>query len=504
MKGLRLAIACAAHLAPIASGTPVIVASKSFTESVILGEVAAQLARLEGKSEHRREMGGSRFLFNALELGQIDVYPEYTGTITQEILSSEGLEGEAAIRTSLRARGIGMTGPLGFNNTYAIGVRPELAGRRGLRTISDLRDHPNLRLGFSTEFMDRGDGWPALRDRYRLPQTDVRGLDHDLALRALAEGTIDVTDLYATDADIAYYGFRTLADDLDHFPRYDAVFLYRLGLDPEVVEALEGLSGAIDEPRMIDMNRRVKIGGVSEGVVAAAFLSELLDTRVRAPTHETFVRRQLRLLGEHLYLVTISLALAIAAAVPLGIAATRRPRAGQVILAAVGIIQTIPALALLVLLMPVPWPRGAGRPDVLGVGTETAIAALFLYSLLPIVRNTHAGLAGIEHSIRETAEALGMSARARLLRVELPLASRTIIAGIKTAAVINVGFATLAAFIGAGGYGQPILTGLRLDRLDLILEGAVPAAILAVATQLLFELGERVIVPKGLRLRRVA
>jgi osmoprotectant transport system permease protein len=270
------------------------------------------------------------------------------------------------------------------------------------------------------------------------------------------------------------------------------------------VAALAALAGTIAEPRMVEMNRSVKIDREPESAVAAAFLAGTLGTNVAAPVVETFLQRQRRLLGEHLFLVVVSLVMAIVVSVPMGIAAARRPRAGQVILAGVGIVQTIPALALLVLLMPLPWPRPDPRPDVLGIGTETAIAALFLYSLLPIVRNTHAALVGIDPSVRETAEALGLSARARLLRIELPLASRTILAGIKTAAVINVGFATLGALIHAGGYGQPILTGLRLDRIDLILEGALPAAALAVLTQMLFELAERAVVPKGLRLPTVA
>jgi osmoprotectant transport system permease protein len=490
----------------LASGADatVVVGSKKFTESVILGEIAREALEARGiDAEHRREVGGTRILFNALQQGQIDVYPEYTGTITNEILAGEGLHGTAAIRAALAERGIRMTAPLGFNNTYAMGVRPQIADELGLRTISDLRAHPELRFGFNNEFMDRGDGWPGLRDRYRLPQTDVAGLDHDLALRALAEGSIDLTDLYSTDAEIAYYGFRMLEDDLAFFPRYDAVFLYRADLEqraPEAIAVLDALTGTIDEPRMIEMNRRVKIDRERESAVAASFLDDILETPVTAPAAPTFFERQRKLLGQHLFLVAVSLAMGIVVAVPLGIAAARRPRAGQVILAGVGIIQTIPALALLVLLMPLPWPRPDPRPDVLGIGTETAIAALFLYSLLPIVRNTHAGLVGIDPSIRETADALGLTARFRLLRIELPLASRTILAGIKTAAVISVGFATLGALIHAGGYGQPILTGLRLDRIDLILEGAVPAALLAVATQALFELAERAVVPKGLRL----
>jgi osmoprotectant transport system permease protein len=137
---------------------------------------------------------------------------------------------------------------------------------------------------------------------------------------------------------------------------------------------------------------------------------------------------------------------------------------------------------------------------LLGIGFKPSIAALFLYSLLPIVRNTYAGLQNIPPHIRESAEALGLPPQSRLWLVELPIASRTILAGIKTAAVMNVGFATLGALIGAGGYGQPILTGIRLDDIGLILQGAIPAAGLALLVQGLFEVAERVVVSKGLRL----
>jgi ABC-type proline/glycine betaine transport system ATPase subunit len=252
-----------------ADAATIVIGSKKFTESVILGEIARQTALLHGaEAEHRQEIGGTRILFKALQQGQIDIYPEYTGTIVREIFAGEGLEGETGIRAALAVRGIRMTAPLGFNNTYAIGVRPQTADDLGLISVSDLRAHPSLRFGFTNEFMDRGDGWPGLRDRYRLPQTDVAGLDHDLALRALNDGSIDLTDLYSTDAEIAYYGFRVLEDDLGYFPRYDAVFLYRADLErraPAIVAALAALAGTIAEPRMVEMNRSVKIdrGGVS-------------------------------------------------------------------------------------------------------------------------------------------------------------------------------------------------------------------------------------------------
>jgi osmoprotectant transport system permease protein len=185
----------------------------------------------------------------------------------------------------------------------------------------------------------------------------------------------------------------------------------------------------------------------------------------------------------------VSLTLAIAAAVPLGVLAFRRPRLGQAILAVVGVIQTIPSLALLVFMIP-----------LLGIGAVPATVALSLYSLLPIVRNTHAGLASIPGAVRESAEALGLSPAAILRLVELPMAGGSILAGMKSAAVINVGTATLGALIGAGGLGQPILTGIRLDDVGLVLEGAVPAALLALLVQGLFDLAERALVPRGLRL----
>jgi osmoprotectant transport system permease protein len=137
-----------------------------------------------------------------------------------------------------------------------------------------------------------------------------------------------------------------------------------------------------------------------------------------------------------------------------------------------------------------------------GIGAGPAIAALFLYSLLPIVRNTHAGLTGIPASLLESARALGLPPTAVLTRVELPLASPTILAGIQSAAVINVGTATLGALIGAGGLGQAIFTGIRLDDIGLILEGAIPASLLALLVQGVFELVERSVVPRGLRLQR--
>jgi osmoprotectant transport system permease protein len=369
------------------------------------------------------------------------------------------------------------------------------ARTRGIETISDLRNHPDLVVGFGSEFLNRADGWPGLKARYGLPQGNVRGLDHDLAYRGLVAGDIEVMDLYSTDAEIEYYGIRVLRDDLGYFPTYDAVLLYRADLArraPAVARAFERLSGRIDSTAMATLNARVKMDGMADRDAAATFLRTALSLDV-ANSPESDPTQIWRRLGqatlEHLVLVGISLAAAIAVAIPLGIAAYLYRGIGQVVLAVVGVIQTIPALALLVFMIP-----------LLGIGAVPAMAALFLYSLLPITRNTHAGLAGIAGPIRQSALALGLGTADRLVRVELPLAAPLILAGIKTAAVINVGTATLGALIGAGGYGQAILTGIRLDDVGLILEGAIPAAVLALVVQYGFEWAERLVVPRGLRL----
>lgn len=488
-------IAAAAALAVLAAAAPepIRVGSKAFTESVLLGEMAVQLASAAGvPAIHRRALGGTRVVWEALLRGEVDLYPDYTGTLAREILAVDPPADEAALRAALSRHGLAMTRPLGFEDKYAIGVRRDVATRLGLSRVSHLVRHPGLRLGFTNEFMDRADGWPALRARYRLPQRDVRGLEHDLAYGALAAGDIDVTDVYTTDPEIRRRELVLLEDDLGAFPEYHAVFVHRADLArraPAALEAVRRLEGSIRADEMTRLNARAQLERAPPEQVAAEFLRGALGVAPRFSI-ESAPERILRRTAEHLALVAAALAAAISVAIPLGVAAALRPVAGRLILGAVGIVQTVPSLALLVFMIP-----------LLGIGARPAIAALFLYGLLPIVRNAHAGIAGIAPELRETAVALGLPARARLLRVELPLAAPAILAGVKTSAVITVGTATLGALVGAGGYGQPILSGIRLASVPLILEGAVPAALLALATQGAFDLAERWLVPRGLRAR---
>ncbi len=451
------------------------IGSKKFTESVILGEILARTASGEGiPVRHRRELGGTRILWQALLAGDIDIYPEYSGTLLHEILARHKFKTADSLRRYLKKLGLGMSADLGFNNTYALGTTISTAQRLHLEKISDLAAYPNLRYGFSNEFMARADGWPSLRRAYNLSATDVRGLDHDLAYRGLRAGSIDVMEFYTTDAEIDYYKLFVLQDDRRHFPAYRAMFLYRLdALEryPALKQALKLLSGAIDGARMSAMNADAKIRHQPAEAVAARFVAGLTGKKTTTVSQNLFQRIGQRS-AEHLFLVLVSMALAILIALPLGIWAAFRPRAGRIILSVTGILQTIPSLALLVFMIP-----------LLGIGEKPAIFALFLYSLLPIVRNTESGLKDIPQGIRDSAEVIGLMPGARLRHVYLPLASRSILSGIKTATVINIGTATLGALIGAGGYGQPILTGIRLDDMGLILEGAVPAALLALTAQ---------------------
>jgi osmoprotectant transport system permease protein len=478
-------------------GPGIVVASKQDAETTILGEMASQVCRASGAAvEFKQGWGGTPAVWEALRVGAVDVYPEYTGTIALQILHDPALVDLAALRFALAPQEIGLTNPLGFANNYALGMRADRAAELHLQTASDLRGRPKLRLRFSSEFMGRSDGWPELRQKYDLPQTDVAGMDHQLAYRALSAGEADVTDLYTTDAEIRTRRLTVLTDDLHFFPQYQAVFVYRLDLErraPAALKAIRQLEGRLDREAMIGLNERAK-SGEPPAQVAASFLQSLgLGGGDAGVSRLARFWKQTR---EHVVMVSTSLLFAVIVALPLGICAARRPWLERMVLGIAGVVQTIPALALLALLIPF---LGLLK-GVPATGVVPAMIALFLYSLLPIIRNTVVGLRGIPANLREAAEGLGLPPAARLWRIELPLAAPAILAGVRTAAVISVGTATLGALIGAGGYGQSITQGVQLNDAGLILEGAIPAAVMALAVDGLFGLLERIVVPKGLRL----
>jgi osmoprotectant transport system permease protein len=462
------------------------IGSKAFTESVILGEILKQRINTRANALHVKQLGGTRILWDALLAGEIDAYPEYTGTIVAEILAEELAQAnqqpsklsDSALLRALQAKGISMSAPLGFANTYALGMRQETAQKLGIRTISDLRRFSNLRCAFSNEFLDREDGWRGLQRHYGLTNKDIRGLEHDIAYRALADGAIDLTELYSTDAEIAEYQLTILRDDEQFFPDYRCVVLYRTHLAktaPDVVSQIISLQNMISQEAMTAMNAEVKLQKTSEERTAATFLAKAFQQTAQTFSEQSLLERVFMRTLEHLRLSAISLVCAIMVAIPLGVAAAHLPRIGAFILGATGIIQTIPSLALLVMMIP-----------LFGIGALPAIIALFLYSLLPIVRGTVLGIQSIPQYLAETAQILGVPAWLRVWRLELPLASASIYAGVKTSAVINIGTTTLGAIIGAGGHGQAILTGIRLADTTTILEGAIPAALLALGVEWAF------------------
>ena len=484
---LCICILCSAFVTrPAHAADTLRIGSKRFTESYVLAEVLAQTAapHLPAAPVVRQGLGNTAIVYAALRSGDIDLYAEYTGTIALEILKSPSPLSLDAMNRALAPSGLGVAMPLGFNDGYALAMRAADADARGIRSLSDLARHPELRLGLSNEFLGRADGWPGLSVAYGFKTAPV-GLDHGLAYDAIAAKQVDVIDIYTTDAKIDKLGLRVLQDDRAYFPRYEAVVLYRLDVPtrfPQAWTALQKLEGRIDEPAMIAMNARAELNGVGFDTIAKDWLGSAAtapapDSGARGFLAKLFGSDLGRLTREHLLLVGLSVGLAMLIAVPLAVLVFPHARLRAVLLGLTGLLQTVPSLAMLAVL--ISW-LGA-------IGTLPALIALTLYSLLPIMRNTVAGLTGVSVGLRQAGTALGMTGAQSMQLVLLPLAFPTLIAGVRTATTIAIGTATIAAFIGAGGYGERIVTGLALNDSQLLLAGALPAAALALLSEALFE-----------------
>lgn len=500
---LALTIAGSLALADAAPAT-IVIGSKNFPESYILSELIAQTLGTAGiEVERRFGLGGTLIVYEALRTGEIDIYVEYTGTISQAILHSPNSLTIAALNELLVDKGLSMLAPLGFNNSYVLAMRKAPANRLGLNSISDLRSVPDLNIALSHEFLRRSDGWEALRAAYKLPQRPV-GLEHGLAYQALASSQIDLTDAYSTDGELERYDLHLLHDDAGFFPEYRAVPLVRLEHASHLATVLKPLAGLINERTMQTMNARVVIDKLSfaDAVAEQNFSYTQSDTSEAASEPSTSRAKPKSvdmsvidliafiwpLLQRHLALSSFALLLAALFGIPLAIFIHARPAVCNVTLYLAGLMQTIPSIALLALMIP-----------LFGIGIVPAIIALFIYSLLPILRNTVLGLTTVDANLLHVAQGMGMTGTQIVRKVTLPLALPAIVTGLRTAAVISIGTATLAAFIGAGGLGEPVVTGLALNDTTLILTGAIPAAMLAVVTELGFELLELWLIPRHLR-----
>jgi osmoprotectant transport system permease protein len=491
MNRLTIALAWVCTLAfalPAHAQDTLRIGSKRFTESYILAHVLADSAApaLASPPEVREGLGNTAIVYEALRSGSIDLYPEYAGTVSLEILKSAKPLPLDEMNRQLAPLGLGAAIPLGFNDGYALALRAEDAKKLGIRTISDLAKHPELHLGLSNEFIGRADGWPGLAKAYGLPQKPT-GLDHGLAYDAIAARQIDVMDIYTTDAKIDHLHLAVLEDDKAYFPRYDALVLYRLDVPkkfPQAWAAIQKLQGRIDERAMIAMNAKAELQGQKFDAIARDFLS---GAGAAAPKARSSLVERIfgpdfaRLTIQHLSLVLASVAAACVIGLPLGVLAFPHARSRATLLAAAGLLQTVPSIALLAMLI-----------GLLGlIGVVPALVALTLYSLLPIMRNCVTGLDEVPQGLRDAATAVGMTPSQSMLTIQLPLAAPTILAGIRIATSIAIGTATIAAFVGAGGYGERIVTGLALSDSQLLLAGAIPAAGLALLSELLFELAER-------------
>ena len=462
---------------------PIVIASKPFPESFILAEMMSQILESEGYEVERKfNLAGTKVCYDALVAGEVDIYPEYTGTVQRVILSSEQDLSLEELNERLATDRVRLLEPFGFNNSYAVTVRAETAERLNLTNVSDLVGHTELKIYFSHEFLEREDGWPGLRKLYGF-DFDPAGIEHTLAYRAMADGEVDATDGYTTDGEIDHFNLKALHDDKGFFPKYYGAPLVRTSLDPRVTDILLRLSNTLDDATMTALNARAMLG-TDYGIVARDHLATLaIESDYE---EETLLQETLRATLRHLYLTGVSLGAAVLIGFTISILVFRHVTISRPVVYFVGLLQTIPSIALLALMIP-----------LFGTGVVPAMVALFLYSLLPIIRNTVTALSSVDPVLLRVAASLGLH-RVEILRlVYIPLALPSILAGIRTSAIICIGTATLAAYIGAGGLGDFIVQGLALDDTGLIIQGALSASILAIIVELTFEGVEKLTTPKG-------
>lgn len=491
---------------------PIIIGSKAFSESIINAEMLGQLLESKGQAVTRKlSLGGTKVAFDALNHGGIHVYPDYTGTGYIMILKKNGERDPDKVhdivsRDFLDKFDIKWSKSLGFNNTYALTKRRDDKKLSFAKTISDVSGKlQNTKLGAPYEFMERLDGYKGLAKTYNLnfAAENLTSLNAGLMYNAIKDKQVDMIVSYSTDGRIKAFNLEILKDDKNYFPPYQPAFLVKSNTFikyPLLKESIESLEGIISEEEMVEMNDQVDRLKQQPKLVARNFLIKkglLKGVQTKKQKEQSFLSFMVsrkaelfKLLGEHLLLSFVAIFFALLVSVPTGVLLTRKKKAAQIVFPIVNTIQTIPSLALLGFLIP-----------LLGIGFAPAALALFLYSLLPLVRNTYEGIKAVDRNFVEASKGIGLTNFQILFRVEIPLALPIILAGLRTATVIVIGTATLAALIGAGGLGDPIFRGVATVNSNLILLGAIPSALLAIAADKMIGVVGNLFISKGIKLK---
>lgn len=469
------------------------IGSKEFTESYVVAEFLAQeLEQHFGESiqiERQFGLGATAIAYQALTSDEIDLYPEYTGTLIQTLkLKSDDRD---RLLDELNTRGLAISAPLGFENSYALAATPEITQDLSLKRVSDLkRQLTQFKIGLTYEFHGRSDGWGQLLRSYPFLQNSVKPtlMEHSLLYTAVKNKRINIVEVYTTDPQIDDLSLVILADDARALPKYDAVFLASLKLQkrsPEVWAFINSLKNKLSAETIRHLNRQVEVVGLSPRQAVRNWLELSKENKVatskQTQTTIAGLKSQLvRRSAEHFSLVVVAFLIAAAIGLPLGVLASDHPRIGRPLLSVSGVLQTVPAIALLVVLVP-----------LTGLGFWTAVTALVAYAAFPIASSTVAGLNSLSIETLDLVRLMHLNQWQALRWVRLPIAKLSILSGLRIALVSTIGNATLAALIGGGGYGALILSGLSTQRIELVFLGAIPAALSAIFVQAAFSWTER-------------
>lgn len=451
---------------------PARIGSKIFTEAYILSEILAQKLESKGFPVIRKSgLGATGVTEEAMRSKNIDLIVDYSGAIIKAFLKSTERMSIPALRQRLEPLGYTISNPLGFNNTYALAVRPEWAKENNVKKISDLQHLKNIKAAFTPEFTSREENWPRLKSTYNFNQFIVNEMDHQLAYQAVYNKKVDVMEAYSTDAKLKEYQLQLLLDDKNYFPNYQAVIMTTLSWvqkNPDAWAALQELAGTIPEEKMIELNSMADLEKKNFPTIAREFLHLVKQSEARQKIKELWL-----ISIEHLNLVFIPVFMAILLGIPFGYVAYKFPLLHTPLASLTTILQTIPSLALLTLLIP-----------LTGIGTISAMIVLFIYALLPIFLNSFEGFTAISPQMHLSASTLRLKSWFKFRWIELPLAMPQIFTGIQTALITTVATATLAALIGAGGYGKKIIAGLAVNDLKIVLAGSIPCAMMAIIMQM--------------------